>query len=488
MTSMESPGLFTDLYELTMAYSYWKSGIAAREAVFHVAFRSNPFDGGFAIACGLEPALEWIEGFRYGKGDLDYLAGLQGNDGRPLFEPAFLGMLGDLRPEVAIDAVPEGTLIFPQEPLLRVQGPILQAQLLETGLLNFLNFQTLIATKAARICLAARGDPVIEFGLRRAQGPDGGLSASRAAFIGGCVGTSNTQAGKAFGIPVRGTHAHSWVMAFDSEQESFDAYARAMPGNGVFLVDTYDSLEGVRHAAHAGKRLRDAGHELAGIRLDSGDLAYLSQEARKILDAEGFPNARIMASNDLDEYLIESLKAQGASIDVWGVGTQLAAGGGQSALGGVYKLSAIRDAGGEWRPRVKVSEQILKTSIPGALQVRRYLDGGVLIGDMLYDPARPPSGVPELIDPQDPTRRKRLPPGAAFEDLLVPVWSGGKRRVEPPSLAVSRDWASAQLARLHPGCKRFHHPHAYPVGLEPSLHASRLALIARARNIPATTP
>jgi nicotinate phosphoribosyltransferase len=485
---MESPGLFTDLYELTMAYSYWKAGIAARDAVFHVAFRANPFEGGFSVACGLGPALEWIEGFRYGKEDLDYLSGLLGNDGRPLFERDFLDMLGGLRPDVAVDAVPEGTLVFPQEPLLRVRGPILQAQLLETGLLNILNFQTLIATKAARICLAAKGDPVIEFGLRRAQGPDGGLSASRAAFIGGCVGTSNAQAGKAFGIPVRGTHAHSWVMAFDSEQEAFDAYARAMPGNGVFLVDTYDSLEGVRHAAHAGRLLRESGHDLSGIRLDSGDLAYLSQEARKILDAEGFANARIMASNDLDEYLIESLKAQGAAIDVWGVGTQLATGGGQSALGGVYKLSAVRDAGGDWRPKVKVSEQILKTSIPGVLQARRYVSGGTMVGDMLYEAGHPPSGSPEWIDPVDPTRRKRLPAGAAFEDLLVPAWSGGKRLMETPSLAATRERVSAQLARLHPGCKRLHNPHVYPVGLEPSLHASRLALIAQARSVPAAQP
>jgi nicotinate phosphoribosyltransferase len=482
---MESPGLFTDLYELTMAYSYWKAGIAAREAAFHVAFRANPFDGGFAVACGLWPALEWMERFRYAREELDYLAGLQGNDGKPLFEPAFLDMLAGMRLEVTVDAVPEGTLVFPQEPLLRVQGPILQAQLLETGLLNILNFQTLIATKAARICLAARGDPVIEFGLRRAQGPDGGLSASRAAFVGGCVGTSNTQAGMAFGIPVRGTHAHSWVMAFDSEAEAFDAYARAMPGNGVFLVDTYDTLEGARHAAHAGRILRASGHELAGIRLDSGDLAYLSQEARKILDAEGFPDARIMASNDLDEYLIESLKTQGAAIDVWGVGTQLATGGSQSALGGVYKLSAVRDPGGEWRPKVKISEQILKTSIPGVLQVRRYMVADTLSGDMLYDSTHPPSGVPELIDPADPMRRKRIPPGAAFEDLLVPVWRRGERLAEPPSLTASRERASAQLARLHPGCKRFHNPHAYPVGLEPSLHASRLALIAQARGLPA---
>ena len=485
---MQSSALFTDLYELTMAYAYWKSGIADREAAFHVIFRANPFGGGYAVACGLEDALGYLESFRFGRDDLDYLAGLAGNDGKPLFEEAFLRHLEALRPAWSVDAVPEGTVVFPLEPLARVQGPILQAQLLETALLNILNFQTLIATKAARVCEAARGDPVIEFGLRRAQGPDGGLSASRAAYVGGCAGTSNTLAGRRFGIPVRGTHAHSWVMAFDSEREAFQAYARAMPGNSVFLVDTYDTLRGVEHAVEAGRALRKAGHRLAGIRLDSGDLAYLSREARRILDEGGFAEAAIMASNELDEYVIESLKLQGAAIGLWGVGTHLATGAGDGALGGVYKLSAVRDGPDRpWRPKVKVSEQPFKTSVPGVLQVRRYRSGErsgeYFAGDLIYDVDAVPEGEPVLIDPADGIRRKRIPPGSDWEDLLVPCVRHGRRVGETPGLERARARTRSQLDGLHPGIRRFRNPHAYPVGLESSLYAARLRLIAEARGL-----
>src|SRR6266550_5632730 len=301
--AMSGRALLTDLYQLTMAYGYWKSGRAEREAVFHLFFRKSPFQ------CTAE--------------DAAFLGTLAGNDDRPLFERAFLEYLRTLRFTCAVDAIPEGTAVFPQEPLLRIQGPILQCQLLETALLNLINFQSLIATKAARVCLAARGEPVLEFGLRRAQGVDGALAASRAAYIGGCAATSNVLAAKLYGIPVRGTHAHSWVMSFDDEREAFRAYAEAMPNNCVFLVDTYDSLEGVRRAVEAGRLLRERGHEMVGIRLDSGDLAWLSVEARKILDEAGFPNAVIVASNDLDEHIIASLKEQGAMINVWGVGTKL---------------------------------------------------------------------------------------------------------------------------------------------------------------------
>src|SRR5690606_5071352 len=248
------------------------------------------------------------------------------------------------------------------EPILRVRGPILQAQLVETPLLTLVNYQTLIATKAARVVQAARGAPVLEFGLRRAQGIDGGLSASRAAYIGGCAGTSNVLAGKLLGIPVGGTHAHSWVMFHDSELDAFRAYAEALPGNCTFLVDTYDTLDGVRNAITVGKELRARGHELAGIRLDSGDLAHLSIEARKLLDEAGFPNAKIVASNDLDEHLIANIQEQGARIDTWGVGTKLVTGVGQCALGGVYKLGASRDEHGTWREAIKLSEQPIKIS------------------------------------------------------------------------------------------------------------------------------
>lgn len=465
-----------------MAHAYWKSGMAGLPATFHVTFRANPFEGGYAVACGLQPVLEYLEGYRFAGSDLDFLAGLRGNDGKPLFEPAFLLYLESLRPEWSLDAMPEGTAVFPLEPLIRVQGPILQAQLLETALLNIVNFQTLIATKAARVCEAAQGDPVIEFGLRRAQGPDGGLSATRAAYVGGCAGTSNTLAGLRFGIPVKGTHAHSWVMAFGTEAESFAAYARAMPGNGVFLVDTYDTLRGVRHAVAAGRLLRESGHALAGIRLDSGDLAYLSREARRILDEGGFPEAAIMASNELDENLIESLKLQGAKVDVWGVGTHLATGGGQGALGGVYKLSAVQDGGGDWIPKVKVSEQALKTSVPGILQVRRYRSGAFWSGDMIFDAGSPPADA-AILDPADPTRRKLFPPDAEWEDLLVPYVRKGMRIREPDSLQACRARTRTQLAALHPGIRRFRNPHTYPVGLESSLHALRLRLVCEIRGL-----
>src|SRR4029077_8341417 len=280
----------------------------------------------------------------FSESDLSYLATIPGRDKQPLFGKEFLEYLHHLRFTCDVDAMPEGTVAFPHEPLIRVQGPLLQGQLLETPLLNFLNFQSLIATKSARICLAARGEPVIEFGLRRAQGIDGGRTASRAAYVGGCAGTSNVLAGKTFGIPVSGTHAHSWVMAFDNEKQAFEEYARALPNNCIFLVDTYDSLEGVRHAVAVGKELRERGSELAGIRLDSGDLAFLSIEARKILDQGGFPNAVIVGSNDLDEHIIESLKTQRAKINVWGVGTRLVSAYYNPSLGGVYKLSAIRQS------------------------------------------------------------------------------------------------------------------------------------------------
>ncbi|MFP5504089.1 MAG: nicotinate phosphoribosyltransferase, partial [Candidatus Sericytochromatia bacterium] len=368
----QSLALLTDFYQLTMAYGYWKTGTDRHEAVFHLYFRKNPFKGGYTVAAGLAFAIDMLEHFRFDESDLAYLGGLTGNDGQPVFEPAFLDYLRDMRFECDIHAVPEGTIVFPNEPLMRVQGPLIQCQLVETVLLNIINFQTLIATKAARVCEAAQGEPVLEFGLRRAQGMDGGLSASRAAYIGGVSATSNVLAGKLFDIPVKGTHAHAWVMSFDDEFAAFQAYAEAMPNNCVFLVDTYDTLEGVRNACKVGRWLRDRGHKLAGVRLDSGDLAYLSIEARKILDEEGFPEATIVASNDLNELIIESLKHQGAKISVWGVGTQLATAFDQPALGGVYKLSALRAPGEDWKYKLKLSEQAIKISNPGILQVRRF--------------------------------------------------------------------------------------------------------------------
>jgi len=456
-----SLALLTDLYELTMAYGYWKAGLHQREAVFHLLFRENPFRGGFTIACGLEPAVEYIERLRFDEADLAYLAEIRGGDGERIFEPAFLDFLGRMRFECDLDAVPEGNVVFPQEPLLRVAGPLVQAQVVETALLNILNFQTLIATKAARIVMAAQGEPVLEFGLRRAQGIDGGLSASRAAYIAGCAGTSNVLAGRLFGIPV----------------------AEAMPNNCVFLVDTYDTLQGVRNAVEVGRRLRRRGHEMVGIRLDSGDLAYLSIEARKILDAAGFPNAAIVASNDLDEHLITSLKDQGAAIGVWGVGTRLVTGYDQSALGGVYKISAIRDGDGTWHDKVKVSEQTIKSSTPGVLQVRRYRADGKAIGDVIFDQQHPIRGDCVMVDPADSTHRTTFRDGTDSADLLVPVFRRGKLVCDLPSLEEIRLRTQEELGRFHPRFERFLNPHLYPVGLEMGLYQRKTDAILKERGL-----
>jgi nicotinate phosphoribosyltransferase len=477
----EASALLTDLYQLTMAYGYWKAGKPDQHAVFHLFFRKNPFQGGFTLTAGLADAVSYLRGYHFEESDLAYLAGLKGQDGKPLFEAAFLEYLRQLRFTCDVDAMPEGTVAFPHQPLLRIQGPILQAQLVETALLNIINFQSLIATKAARVCLAAQGDPVVEFGLRRAQGVDGAITASRAAYIGGCAGTSNVLAGKLFGMPVKGTHAHSWVLSFDSELEAFDTYAEAMPNNCVFLVDTFNTLEGVRRAVAVGQRLRERGHELAGIRLDSGDLAYLSIEARKTLDAGGFPHAVIVASNDLDEHLIASLKQQGAKINVWGVGTKLVTAYDQPALGGVYKLGAIRNANGEWDYKVKLSEQAAKVTNPGILQVRRFWNDHEFIGDALYDAEQPPQGTMVIVDPLDATRRKHFPPDAQGEELLTPVLRGGELVADLPALAEIQARAHRQLKLLNPGVKRFSNPHQYPAGLELGLHEMKTKLILQAR-------
>lgn len=473
--------LLTDLYQLTMAYGYWKLGRAEERAVFHLFFRTPPFGGGYAIAAGLQPALEFMENYRFEPSDLEYLATLQGNDGQPLFEPDFLQYLANLRLTCDVHALPEGTLVFGREPMMRVTGPILQCQLLETTLLNIVNFQTLIATKASRVVWAAKGDPVIEFGLRRAQGIDGALAASRAAFIGGCAGTSNVLAGKLFGIPVKGTHAHSWVMSFDTELEAFRSYAQVLPNNCVFLVDTYDTLEGVRHAIEVGRMLRAHGHEMVGIRLDSGDLAYLSIEARKLLDEAGFPQAVILASNDLDERIIESLKQQGSTIGVWGVGTKLVTAYDQPALGGVYKLGALQSPDGKWHPKLKLSEQVIKTSIPGILQVKRFETAAGFVGDLICDELLGSEPDPMIVDPKDPTRFKHLPREAHVHELLVPVLSGGRRVRDVEPLPALRERTFDQLARLSNSSKRFLNPHEYPVGLDPRLQEQRDRMIRQAR-------
>lgn len=478
-----SLALLTDLYELTMAYGYWKLGMADTEAAFGLSYRRQPFGGGFAVACGLHDVIDYLSRLRFSASDLDYLATLKGNDDKPLFDRGFLDYLASLEFACDVDAIPEGTAVFPHEPLVQVKGPILQAQIIETALLTLVNFQTLVATKAARICLAAEGEPVLEFGLRRAQGIDGGVTASRAAYVGGCAATSNLLAGKLFGIPVRGTHAHSWVMAFGDEMHAFEAYARAMPNNAVFLVDTYDTLEGVRHAARVGRELRSQGHQMQGIRLDSGDLAYLSIEARKILDEAGLHDAKILATNDLDERIIESLKRQGAKIAVWGVGTKLATAYEEPALGGVYKLAALRDPHGRWDYKIKLSEQTAKMSIPGVLQVRRFRGAdGLFAADAIYDVDRGIGAGTSIIDPSDAARRKFIAADCRYEDLLVPVFRGGARVYEPPTLDDVRQRTQSQLAALHPSIKRFINPHRYPAGLESRLFDFRAQLAERARH------
>ncbi len=431
-----SLALLTDFYQLTMAYAAWKGGIAGKEAVFHLSFRRNPFQGGYAVAAGLEHAVDYVLHHRFAADDLAYLATQKGTDGKPLFEAGFLDWLSGLRLDVDVDAMPEGTPVFPHEPILRVRGPVVPCMLLETPLLNMVNFQTLIATKAARVVEAARGEPVVEFGLRRAQGIDGALAASRAAFVGGCAATSNVLAGKLLGIPAKGTHAHSWVMLFDDELEAFFAYARALPANCILLVDTYDSLAGVRHAIEVGKWLAERDHRLVGIRLDSGDLAWLSVQARRLLDEAGLHDTAVMASNELDESIVQALKDQEAAIAVWGVGTRLVTGWDEPALGGVYKLSAVRDGpGSPWSYRVKLSEQAAKITIPGVLQVRRFEHGdrvprrrhlrrgdGTAGGSRDGGPARPDA-------PSRPPRRhrERGPPRAGH--------SPRRRRVEEPFAA-----------------------------------------------------
>jgi nicotinate phosphoribosyltransferase len=476
-----SLALLTDLYQLTMAYGYWKSGTANKNAVFHLFYRKNPFEGGYAIAAGLQAAVEVLDDFHFSDDDVDYLGTLNGNNGKPLFEAEFLGELRSMKFTCDIDAVPEGTIVFPHEPLVRVRGPIVQCQILETFLLNVINFQTLIATRAARICDAAGDDPVLEFGLRRAQGINGGLSASRAAYIGGCAATSNVLAGRLYDIPVKGTHAHSWVMSFDDELTAFEAYADAMPNNCVFLVDTYDTIEGVKKAIQVGNTLRERGFEMVGIRLDSGDLAWLSRQARQLLDEAGFPNAAVVASNDLDEKLIKDLKQQGAQINVWGVGTKLATAFDQPALGGVYKLAAVKEPGGQWEPRIKLSEQSIKTSNPGTLQVRRFQHQGLFTADVIYDEEIGITDANRMVDPMDATRQMSLPQETAQEDLLIPVFRAGERVYELPEIHAIRERTRTQLAACHPGIRRFTNPHRYPVGLEHELYELKTRLIQKAR-------
>ncbi|HPQ40011.1 MAG TPA: nicotinate phosphoribosyltransferase [bacterium] len=468
--------LLTDLYELTMLAGYHAHGMSDTPASFEYFFRNFPRDTGFAVFAGLDQLLDYFDNLRFETSDIRYLEHLN------LFSAPFLEWLKEWRCTCDVWAAPEGTLVFPNEPILRVEGPLGEAQLLETFILNALNYPTLIATKAARVCMAAEGDPVMEFGLRRAQGPDGGLIGSRAAYIGGCAGTSNCMAGKMFDIPVMGTHAHSWVMAFENELDAFRAYIRTYPGKSTLLVDTYDVLEsGVPNAVKAFAELRTTHPDVrASIRIDSGDLAKLSKAAWQQLTDAGFENPMIVASNDLDELLIADIKRQGARINAWGVGTHLITSRDCPALNGVYKLTAVKPDNA-WIPRIKLSSNITKLTNPGRKQVYRFLDrDGRPVADMLGDvnDPEPAPGTVTMHDQNQLLRRIHIRT-ASVKPLLVKAVEHGTVITDRPDVKAVRDHAQQQMATLHPEMTRLRNPDEYPVGLSPTLASIKRELIEK---------
>ncbi|MBM3191559.1 MAG: nicotinate phosphoribosyltransferase [Chlamydiae bacterium] len=477
-----SLALLTDLYQLTMAQGYWQLGMMDQMSCFHLFFRKKPFQGSYAITAGLEAVIEFVKAFHYDKTDIDYLSELKARDGTRLFQDKFLKYLASLRITCDIDAVEEGTVVFPYEPLIRVKGPLLQAQLLETPLLNLFNFQTLIATKAARVCRAAYPDEVVEFGVRRAQGMDGALSATRSAYIGGCHYTSNLLGGKLFGIPVSGTQAHSWVMAHDTEEEAFENFAKVMPGNCVFLIDTYNSLRGAKKAIEIAKLLHKKGVKLLALRLDSGDLADLSIRIRQLLDQSGLENVKIMATNELDELIIRDLKQQGAQINLWGVGTNLVTGKDQPALDGVYKLAALQDKKGVWRHVLKISESMAKITNPGILQLRRFYNKEGYCYDVVFDELCGLSQPLRAIDPLDASKQQEVDASMKYKDLLIPIFREGKCCYKEPSLTEIRTRTYEELGKFSPNILRFLHPHYYFVGLEEKLYYHKLMLIQEVKN------
>jgi nicotinate phosphoribosyltransferase len=472
-----SSALFTDFYSLTMAQGYWKKNIN-RRAVFEMFFRRLPFNGGFAVFAGLDTMIERLLRFSFSEEDIAYLRGLG------CFEEAFLDYLRGFHFSGSLMAFDEGTVVFPQEPLIRVDGGLIECQIIEGMILNTINFQSLIATKTARVWLASGKGSIMEFGLRRAQGWDGAMSASRAAYIGGASGTSNTLAGKEFGIPVLGTMAHSWVMAFSSEEEAFRAYAELYPGRTVFLIDTYDTLtSGIRNAVKVGGELAAAGKQF-GVRLDSGDIQYLSTEARRILDQAGLHQAAITVSNDLDESIIEALVAAGAPVNTWGVGTRMVTGGEEAAVTGVYKMAARENAGGLLIPAMKFSDNPEKTTTPGIKQVWRLKDSqGKAVADVLSldDPENP-----DIIEkgkrcvfwhPAADYRHFYHEAGDNAEVLLKPRLEKGKLCGPRPALAEIRARAAEELESLDSTHKRLLNPHIYKVSVTPRLRALKLDLI-----------
>ncbi len=480
-----SYALLSDLYLLTMAQGYWACGKVEEQACFTMYFRDYPFKGGYAVACGMAQLADMLKDYRFSESDIEYLSTLDAPGGGKIFDPDFLDYLSNFKFACNIDAVEEGTIVFPHEPIVRVMGPILQCQLLETALLNCVNFETLIATKAARVCRAAQGHPVAEFGLRRAQGL-GGVWASRAAVVGGCASTSDVLAGKLFNIPVSGTHAHSWVMAFDSELEAFREFARVFPNDCILLVDTYDVDQGVQNAITVGLEMKERGERLLGIRIDSGDLAWLAKGARKALDEAGLQDCGIILSNDLDEYTIKSILGEGAPVTSWGVGTKLASAFDQPTLGGIYKLSAIKKTkDSEWTSCLKISESVSKLTLPGVLDVRRYYhDNGKIAGDMVFDITHEVDDSEVIVDPLDDMRHKCLR-GLDFKTLLCPLTREGSvvLDVDKTTAIAARDRAMAGLNELDESQLRMLNPHTYPVGLEYGLHERRRELVEQLRGI-----
>lgn len=475
---MRNLTMMTDLYELTMMNGYLRYGKDKNRACFDLFYRRRGDVTAYAVAAGLEQVIEYVRNLRFTQEDIEYLRSLA------IFDDAFLSYLSDFHFTGEILAVPEGTIVFPDEPILRVIAPIMEAQLLETALLNIINHQTLIATKAARVVQSARGDKVLEFGLRRAQGPDAGIYGARASIIGGCQATSNVLTGQLFGVPVGGTHAHSWVMSFEDELTAFRAYADVFPDNCLLLVDTYDTLgSGVPNAITVFKELRARGKEPVGIRLDSGDLAFLSRQARVMLDDAGFPNAKIFASGDLDEEVIWDLKAQGAAIDVWGVGTRMITSMDNPALGGVYKLSA-EEVDGTFIPRIKISENPAKITNPGVKQLYRFYDrrSGKALADLLaLDEEDFSSGEPlEIFDPENTWKRMTLC-DYRMRQLLVPVFENGELVYESPMLSEIAAYAKQEMETFWDEYKRLNRPHRYKVDLSQKLYDLKLQLLANRR-------
>ena len=472
--------MLMDFYEITMANGYFTNGYRDRIAYFDMFFRHVPNDGGFAIMAGVQQLIEYFDHLHFSEEDIAYLASTQ------LFSVDFLDYLRTFKFSCDVWAVPEGTPIFPMEPIVTVRGPAIEAQFIETMILLTINHQSLIATKANRIVRAAQGRPVMEFGARRAQGFDGAIYGARAAYIGGCCGTASTLCARKFDIPPMGTMAHSWVQLFDSELEAFRAYARAYPSQCTLLVDTYNVLKsGIPNAIKVFKEMREAGIPLTfyGIRLDSGDLAYLSKKAKKMLDAAGFPDAVISASNDLDEYLIDSLKVQGATINSWGVGTNLITAKDCPSFGGVYKLAAVKDkTTGEFIPKIKLSENAEKITNPGNKTIYRIYDkeNGKIIADLicLVGEKFDTNNSLLLFDPQETWKKTLLAPGSyTMRELLVPVFLNGECVYESPKVMDIQKYCKEELDTLWDESKRLVNPHTVHVDLSNELWQTKQKLL-----------